>query len=388
MLIISTKEEQNKYFDSPDMNQSKLKTLVEGDPREMLSKVNKKSPALLLGGVIDSMLFNLDFQETYYVSELESLPTEAIKKIIDTIYQDQVKLAEQRLRNASEATVVEENVFNVPQLESELALLPNMEAKIYNACIEHQYYKGARSQDFYVKEILKEGAGYYKSLVLSANKEIISKEEETKALNIMASLKANPLTSIYFDRDFINEPNNLFDVYYQKPIYFTIKGVKCKALLDILIVSYKMVGNRKTITKVNVIDLKSTADFVLLFHRSVLKYRYDFQQSFYKEAVVDFISKEEQYDVPLDIEIHNQFIVERSTKTGFPLVLNVSEEVLSCGKFGDESLGKKGFLEAIDNYLLYEKEGFKFENLAEQVSTKCAFPTLKLRKIEFTQENV
>ena len=131
-VIYANKKAVEEYFASPALNQSKLKDL-EQDPSLLLEEVQEKkeSTAFLIGKGVDVLLLSPkgEYEETYYVSKLEKMPSDAMIRIVKTVVEkkreayynyflvqnlSEVPVVDAVLvKEQEEVTVSEENIFNL-----------------------------------------------------------------------------------------------------------------------------------------------------------------------------------------------------------------------------------------------------------------------------------
>lgn len=139
------------------------------------------------------------------------------------------------------------------------------------------------------------------------------------------------------------------DCIFQKPFFFEINGVECKALPDILYIN----ENTKTIY---VIDIKTTSEPLYNFARAIDKYRYDIQAAFYVDAVAR--------EFP-DYIVTFQFLVQNTEDIFKPLLLTCDNGLFDRGRVGCG--GKKGYYNLIDDYLWYKENGFENHRSLEDI---------------------
>lgn len=361
-LFIGSLEDVKNYFADESLNQSTLKDLEGGlDAFLAAQEKNKKkaesdSPEkiyFIIGGAVDVTLTGPEnaFEESYYVSKVDK-PTESITKVVDLVYRTLLETGD-TLHNG----------------------LDVYEEAIIAACEVTEYQKGWKMETK-VNKIVKEGSLYFQDLLKGAGKTIIGKETNSIIQNIINSLKTNPRTKGFFDRDFFAYNPHHIDIYYQLPIYFTIKDVKCKALLDIVIVEKNASGD---VINVYPIDLKTRFGFTFNFPDSVRKRRYDLQGAWYTDALLasdarsplpfpfDKVSEKNMKDF--------QFVVESSTSPGKPLIFELSQDYLNVGRSGyfnvyKGKLDKLGYYNLLDKYLYYSENNWEEEEIVTRFGGK------------------
>lgn len=344
MIYIGSAEQVQAYRDSDALNQSSAKNLDKGLEyflaelkRHEDSKDSPEKEHFLIGGAVDCKLTaeKQEFIDTYHFSQVAK-PTESVLNIINRLV----------------ARLVENNA---------VAPLDTLDEEILVICDEESYQTRWKPETR-VNKIKSEGEHYFIDCVVSIGKKILSNEQGSKVDTIVNSLRNNPRTRDYFDREFFaNNPH--IDIYYQLPIFFTYDGVKCKALLDILIVEKD--PNTGKVIAVYPIDLKTMAGYTLTFPESVKKRRYDIQGAWYTAALAAIVKTSPMNLPEFDSSVIKpfQFIVESTTSPGRPLVYTLTEEYLQVGEFGfiDGYTGKmkvNGFKKLISDYKYHEETGW------------------------------
>jgi len=177
--------------------------------------------------------------------------------------------------------------------------------------------------DTFKNKLLEENFDEYHNFFYNnSSKNIIDEEFYGKAIAITSSLLTSEFSNKYF-----NISRKGFEVLTATPIYWLYNGVKCKSLIDLIVIDH----NTKTIS---VNDLKTTAENTSDFEKSIMKYRYDFQAAFYLEAVKWWI-KNERTELA-DYEVLDEFslLVESTTRIGSPLCYTLHSSTVQIGKEG------------------------------------------------------
>lgn len=340
--MITGKDEIEKYYKDPSLNQSRLKTLLKG--MESFKNANSSSElyfeeneSFLIGSAVDALLTGTaeDFNDTYYVPENGQKPSDTVMSIINQVYDETKRLG-----------VLPENVGS-------LSLYVGY---VIQSCIKHDYYSTYKDETR-IKKII-DCEYYWESLKKAEGKTVLSQEQYDKVKGIVDSLKASPFTSKYFTEGSDRR------VYYQKPLYFTHRGVKCKALPD-MIICYLENG---IVTSIEIIDIKTMAGYTTNFPLSLRKYRYDIQAAWYSMALL--------YNLKLFGIVNDnhvkilpfKFIVESTTNIGNPVLFGLTKDLITIGRMGRAELRAnsilvktkiRGFESLIDEYLYYEKHGLE-----------------------------
>jgi hypothetical protein len=243
----------------------------------------------LNGSLADVLLLTPEeFSSTYHGNtELEKKPSSKIMSIIQYVYA----------HRGSEDTNI---------------ILASHSRLILQAAKDHNYYNNWPDETR-IQKIIDDGHEYWETLInCPKDKQIISKEEYDNALTIVETLRSHPHTSKYF---FEKHPH-LYS-RNQVAIYFEYKGIKCKALLDRILIDKK---NKR----IQPLDLKTLAGSTKAFPTNVKKFKYYIQAAWYTLAL--------QHEFP-DYEILPfKFVVESSDSPGvLPLVFTVSPEYMDLG---------------------------------------------------------
>lgn len=389
-VIYANKKAVEEYFASPALNQSKLKDL-EQDPSLLLEEVQEKkeSTAFLIGKGVDILLLSPkgEYEETYYVSKLEKMPSDAMIRIVKTVVEKKREAYYNHflVQNLSEVSVVdavlvkekeeviisEENIFNLevslPDFKDFCGDFANPDNRIdiLSAC-EQENWNPKWGEEARYNNILKEGTEYFKDLVESEGKVVLSAQEDGLIKKVANSLRTHHRTAFLFDVSYF-ENSEVFDIYYQLPIYFTYRGVACKALLDIVLVEKDVIT--KEIKKVFPYDLKTMSGNTINFDGNVRSFRYDRQSAFYDEALFNHLGFDasSQGDA-LKVQPF-QFVVESTTKVGKPLIYKCSRELLEIGKKGITTYKKfLGIEELVDLYSYHVKNGFDEEKIIKEAA--------------------
>ena len=339
-VIISTPEEVQEYFDSKKLGQSKLKLLL-GDLASFNKEFDSSAEHFLIGSAVDCILTAGEehFKSTYYVSQLEKKPSEAVVDIINRVHQEvltdyveyvnSVSTLEPTTDWSEEGEEAEESASVVDTFSEFAGELNEYETYILSACEEVGWQPrwGAEAK---LKNIIEPGAEYFKDVCNSFGKIILSATQNNTIQSIVLSLKTNPRTKRFFDLEALDLLEGV-EVYYQFPIYFEHKGVECKALLDMVVVVRELTGR---ITSVTGIDLKTMNGNTMNFIHSVKARRYDIQAAWYSLALIDHFALWNNKDVLRPF----MFVVESTSFIGKPVTFIASEALLNMGRVGKKAI--------------------------------------------------
>lgn len=286
------------YYEHSAMSQSKLKLLLGPDPSifnniEEPDLYFEEKKHFIIGDGVDIQLTRPieEFNQKFYVSNLQNKPSDTVKSIINQLYDYVKELAGT------------ENILSIRDYPGAII-----------ACCDVHNYQLNWKEETRINKIC-EAWEYWEHLKAAEGKVVLSQEENDLISQIVMSIRTNPATSKYFIKD------RLLNIYYQYEIYFEYEGIDCKALLDMVIIDHI----NKTIQP---IDFKTMGDQTLYFSKSLRQRRYDIQAAFYTEALK---SKKEFEDYKI---LPFKFIVESTINPGNPLVFTCSSELLRIGKFG------------------------------------------------------
>jgi hypothetical protein len=371
-VIIATKEQIDEYFASTALSQSSLKALAQGldsflaNQTETTELFYEEKGHFVIGSGVDCLLTGQEgqFDNEYHVSTMEKKPSDTIMSIVNQTFA--LVLEQFEMERA-----------DYPEMTFESFILDTgNELQVYHehvlrACDDHEYQMRWKTETR-VNKILEEGNIYFIDLQEGHGKQILDAEQHNKIRDIVMSLTTNPLTAKYFDREMQSRQENM-DFYYQLPIYFTYRGIECKALLDFVAVTKDKDGK---IIKIEPFDLKTMSGNTIGFSRSVSSRRYDIQGAWYTMALWNkFIGEVNDGD---DVISPFTFIVESTTQIGNPLVYRCHPSLLEMGrngrpplKLGDPQIIEKtpylvrneikGYEQLLEEYLWYEENGWEKE---------------------------
>jgi hypothetical protein len=368
-VILATKEEVKEYYESSALGQSKLKKLL-GDLGSFNKEEDSSAEHFVIGSAVDCILTNSReaFNEEYYISEVEKLPSETVVSILQSVHNDLLQDYAEHL----EVVLGQEEPVPVTPFIEFVGDLKDHATYILDAC-ERAEWQPRWGVDAKLKNILEPGTEYFMDLCKAFGKRVISKSQANIINAIVASLENNPRTASYFNRVFFESLPNI-TIYYQFPIYFEYRRVQCKGLLDMVIVERDEEGKILSITG---IDLKTMNGNTYYFPSSIKARRYDIQAAWYTLALRQHFAVPEESDVIRPF----QFVVESTSYQGKPLVYTVDTSLLNIGRFGRRAISLhdtdmfngetmasaiiqyeiKGFEQLLDLYIYHSENGFNEE---------------------------
>lgn len=335
MIYRHTDQQLQDYFDSPAINQSALKVIIDpnggiekfADEMDSLLRSNdlyyEEKKHFIIGQAVDTYITQGEeiFKNKYHYSQLKKKPSDAVKSIINMVFDT----VNQSLRT------------------DDIMPFINYKEEIYNAANEHKYSMNraaptdkqlkdpanAGKTDWWTEDnrwsSMKNAEEYWQSLIEASGKQVLSDNEYNIINNIILSFTTHKHTANLF-----KDGDNI-DIVYQFPMYWQYLKKDCKGLLDMIIINH-------TTKKIMPIDLKTIGDYILRFPNAVKKRRYDLQSSFYSYGL-------HYYLTPLATLIGKHlmgyhisdfaFIVESTIKQGTPLIFVVDENLNKVGLEGD-----------------------------------------------------
>lgn len=361
MLYITEDSKIRDYFANKEkVSQSNLKNLAKGveaykkliEQRKESSDFDEKEP-IIIGNIVDTTLFSVGgtakTAEKYAAVEIAKKPSDTIVVILKALFEKAKQFGTQ----------------NIPFNDVPDAFYHSILDKV-------EWYKN-RTHASRIETIKKDvnSEGYYNFLTQYADKICVSEEEYSTANAMIKTLQSDPKTKKYFDRTKISA-NSKIDIYFQLPVYFTLNGVECKALFDIVVVIKDESGKQLRIIP---IDLKTTSCFLIDFAAQFKRMRYDIQGSFYTEAFNPANNPVFDTKGPIRADettkIENfRFIVASSANPEKVLEVKMDENLLDIGKYGNYSdngiLWDKGFTTLIDDWNYYAEHGMEDERLLKE----------------------
>ena len=342
MIVRTSRKTEMDYRLDEAVSQSKLKYLLRGvsiyntveedDSDEYYSE----KAHFVIGSAVDTLITMGEdtFKKEYYISQLEKKPGKILMSIIVETFDFQMAASHGNLNYES---------FTSDRVKRSIMM-----------AVENHKWQKRWNDDTRYNKIISLGQDYWDSLIDAEGKKVLSNEQYITVIHVYQSLMGSPFTSDYFiDADHL-------ELYFQLPVYFMYNDVKCKGLLDLVIVDHIK-------EKIYPIDIKTMGDYTIRFPYSLYKRRYDFQAAFYTQGLISSDFNKWCYDIE-----NFKFIVESTINPGTPLVFTCTDELLlKKGKFGipDKKIGDviirgcKGFHQAIEIYKWHLKNGFELDRI-------------------------
>lgn len=159
---------------------------------------------------------------------------------------------------------------------------------------------------------------------------MIDSDEMEAILRMKKSLISNPFHSWLW-----KPSTSEIEILYQVPIYFEDRGIRCKALLDIVVINHAL----RTITP---IDLKTTGRSVYQFKSSLLKFSYFLQAAHYQCAIRTYLERPELASSPVldSLDLDSSYQLENMR---FLVVPSDSSEPVEMFIMSDDDLYKSRY---------------------------------------------
>lgn len=370
-VIIATPQQIQEYHQSEALGQSKLKRLLK-DLASFNKEEDSSAEHFLIGSAVDCKLTSTeeDFQKQYYISEVEKKPSDAVIEILGIVYEDLMQDYAEHLE-----VVTTQESEDVTPFHQFVGGLDNHEVYILDACKQTGWNKAWKDETKY-KNIVDGSSEYFSDLCKAFGKTVISKTQNETITSIVSTLTNNPRTSRFFNREAFEQAPQV-TVYYQLPIYFEYRGVKCKALLDMVCV---MTDENGKIISVSGVDLKTMSGNTYNFIHSVRGRRYDIQAAWYTLALCKHFNLSEDSSAMQPF----MFAVESSTGPGKPLTFEVLPSLLEMGKRGRKAISLVDtnlFTEGAENVIL-QPEILGYEQLLDMYLYHSEFGFIEEREIQ------
>lgn len=294
------------YRNNPAINQSSLKSFDKG-----YTKVFTESLASIYGNILDARLtFPDDFpiEDIFYIGDF-ARKTGTIPEVLNYIADN---------------------------LKDKDAKLDDFKTLILEKLKEKEYGNGRYAEDVVWKRV-KDAEEYFNSLVMCADKNIISADELRIADEYVVLCKNHPVCKhLFVDIDGV-------DKYYQQDFYFDYKGFSCKGLGDILVVNHKK-------KKITYIDIKSTRCYnPTQWIWQAKENNLPIQMAWYKIGLEQFCDNYLQQGYTFDM----MWLIIPTVNKLSPYFITVTDKILDVGLHGYKKI----------NY--YEIKGTKYETKSE-----------------------
>lgn len=337
------KDLEQDYRDKFAINQSSIKNWRDLPPvkwyktwvtREL---ARPTPPATALGSYLDSLILTPGETEKRFVVSEVKLPSPKVQLILDDVMTHFAELnANAKLLNAENKTKLP---VKVPTLEDA--------DLVKSICLKHDHY--ATKPDQAYNDVLKKGEEYFKFLITTVGKRVVSQEIHRTALELKQILLTDKVSRGFF------EPKPGCEVIFQQRIYAEY-DVSCenldflptKGALDIIHFNHK----REEIREV---DLKCTND-VHMFHMSIKQFDYPMQHSFYDYLLREWIKtyKDGKY-AHYSIQNPLNVVIDDDIKT--PYIFSYRHDDLAIKRHGIENTMIRGWEDTMNDIAWHFDKG-------------------------------
>lgn len=365
MIYRHTDQQLQAYFNSPAINQSAFKVII--DPNGGIEKFVEQQDALInneddfyeekkyfiIGKGVDCILSQEPeaFKNKYHYSDLKKKPSDTVKAIVREVFYfiSQSTPVDSILPFVSYKKAIYDVANTIKDEKGKTGYSMNRAAptekqlKENPAVTDWWNYDNRWSSMKYAQE-------YWDDLILANGKQVLDDGEYNTINNIVISFTTHKHTKHLF----VDTADT--DIVYQFPMFWTYDGVLCKGLIDHIIIDHKH-------KRIKPIDEKTLGDYILRFPQAVKKRRYDIQGSYYgfglRKNLVN-LSELIGKDVTNYSVANLAFVVESTIKQGTPLIYPMTPELDLTGQYGDGRY-LKGWEQALLEYKEWKDIDYSIE---------------------------
>lgn len=287
------------YKNKFGISQSAIKDFLNQHPKVWKSNwidnnksEEKEQEHFTFGSFVDTLCFTPNLiNERFYISNLKKYPSENVTNIINSLVE--------AIKKDKEFYNLVLNTKHDVDPSSDLydkrvytLLHPDIKPFILKA------YEGSSFGEKWSNEVkinkITVGQEYFDQLLECDNKLIITTDINLEAISLVNSVKTNKNTQKYF----IN--NDIYNNIYQLEIFCdyeidnTEEFIPVKCAIDILHI------NREK-RQIQIVDFKTTMS-VFDFKKSIYKYKYDYQLSFYYDIFKYKFQNDIEFQKSLEID--------------------------------------------------------------------------------------
>lgn len=258
LSTLSMNISEEEYRDIPALDYSLISRYTNTGFNGLETIFDKiESPSLTFGSLVDCILTAPnEVYNKFYISEI-SEPPEKVKKAVEYLYNNTDK-----------------------------EWLGEIDADTVLNALDMVEYQGNWKDDKRIITFLDKGKEWFRFLVVTSGKTIVTTEVYNKALNVVNAFKSSKATKFYF------EPNVEFaDIqrFYQLKFKTTLEDdIEYKGMMDLILVDYY----KKEIT---ICDIKTTSGKEWDFWKSFIKYNLDQQARLYYRILLNIIKNDELF---------------------------------------------------------------------------------------------
>lgn len=332
MIYRSTQEDIQNYFDSPALNQSTLKIIERGVSEFLEAQATQDAVIpdyLKIGSAVDCILTEGEeaFQAQFYVSTLDKTPSDGESKVLAEV-KNQVAM------------------FYTGHEKEPLESYRDAILTAVNACDYQKNWK----DETRVNKIIANCSDYWTMLTESDGKIILTEQDSMTIRDAVNRVQNSPIFDESLNpRKFADQPSD--HICFQLPIFFTYKGVDCKAMLDCV-----RIYEHESQLEIYPFDLKTTSGMLINFPNTIKRFRYDIQAQFYREALMEFAKR--TYPHATSIRIHDfSFVAVSTTEHGYAAMFTLTSDY-----YTNELVDNKDRMDLnqmMDKYIYQTQNGFE-----------------------------
>jgi hypothetical protein len=224
---------------------SRISAFDQDGPKTLVEKKELSGEGVLMGGLIDMLLFEPDkVKDNYYIFEAK-VPTATAKELAD---------------------IITNNYNSMPSIPDVLKII---EVNGFWSSIKKEttLTNKFNNDDFW---------GYLKAVFESKDKQIVSKEDYIRAEELVEVLRTHKNS-----KERLDFPTEEESKYVQVKLDFNYKQFNFRGIVDLIVVNH-------TDKTIKFIDLKTGAPAAQMFSQSFVKYRYYLQALLYTIGAESF----------------------------------------------------------------------------------------------------
>lgn len=311
------------YKELPGLNQSTLKKILTSpwEYQNSLKNTESKADHFTFGSLVDCFLTETkeEYEAKYFVVDENDFPSEAIQVMIKHLFD------------------------HYTLISAPLGSLLDIDPSHLLLVLDKYQYQSKWKPETRIAKLSAEGEKYYKFLVDSMGKTIVTKTDVAKAKEVTLSI----LGMKGLDTLMRKNPNST--ILNKFIISFVYSDYLFKGELDRVVIDHR----KKEITP---IDFKTTSKSLNTFNDEFWKYRYDFQAAVYTRGLIE--NEEIQNYLRLGYKLKNfLYIVADTYMRELPRAFEVTPSIIRIGwEGGTLSNGKalEGVEDAIIRYRFAE----------------------------------
>lgn len=346
--------QNTNYRNTFGISQSSIKDFRYMTPAQWRQKyllsqtdLDREGEHLDYGSLLDTLLFTPELLKNrfYVAAEGMKVPSESIKKILDTVYEEYCKGDIDDVLTRIGAVTTNYKLDDLKEEMINIAKRP-----------EHNYGKGSYKDERIVKELTEKGEEYFELLKTIGDKVVITTEDNMRAVQQKEQLTTHPRTRPWFIQQ---EGETLL---FQKELFVDLRrfDLPMPALIEAGSADPTLVQKKSALDIVRINHFDKTiqnADFKTSFDAhnflgSIKKYGYAAQLSFY-----DIVLRQWATENYPEYEVLEPINIVADKKIDEPYIYQFNAQDLETEKTGyDFGKDKKTGWETVMNEILWHLE--------------------------------